>query len=93
MAESEDTTGKYDDDGYVISLKMKISEKITLKAMYSESDMVKAGGELTGIGFDYKIAKPLKVYLNYVDKSFNDPSKASEHIMAGIQYKFSFDLF
>ena len=91
--ESEDTTGKYDDDGYVISLKMKISEKITLKAMYGESDMVKAGGELTGIGFDYKIAKPLKVYLNYVDKSFNDPSKASEHIMAGIQYKFSFDLF
>jgi predicted porin len=91
--ESEDTTGKYDDDGYVISLKMKMSKKITLKAMYGESDMVKAGGELTGIGFDYKIAKPLKVYLNYVDKSFNDPSKASEHIMAGIQYKFSFDLF
>ena len=91
--ESEDTTGKYDDDGYVVSLKMKMSKKAAFKVMYGESDMVKAGGELTGIGFDYKVAKPLKLYLNYVDKSFADSSKESEHIMAGIQYKFSFDMF
>ena len=91
--ESEDTTGKYDDDGYVVSLKMKMSKKAAFKVMYGESDMVKAGGELTGIGFDYKVAKPLKLYLNYVDKSFADSSKESAHIMAGIQYKFSFDMF
>lgn len=91
--ESEDTTGKYDDDGYVVSLKMKMSKKAAFNVMYGESDMVKAGGELTGIGFDYKVAKPLKLYLNYVDKSFADSSKESEHIMAGIQYKFSFDMF
>ena len=48
---------------------------------------------LEEIGFDYKVAKPLKLYLNYVDKSFADSSKESEHIMAGIQYKFSFDMF
>jgi len=91
--ESEDTTGKYDDDGYVVSLKMKMSKKAAFNVMYGESDMVNAGGELTGIGFDYKVAKPLKLYLNYVDKSFTDSSKESEHIMAGIQYKFSFDMF
>ena len=91
--ESEDTTGKYDDDGYVVSLKMKMSKKAAFKVMYGESDMVKAGGELTGIGFDYKVAKPLKLYLNFVDKSFADSSKESQHIMAGIQYKFSFDMF
>ena len=28
--ESEDTTGKYDDDGYVVSLKMKMSKKLRL---------------------------------------------------------------
>ena len=59
--------------------------------MYSESDMVKAGGELTGIGFDYKVAKPLKLYLNYVD-NFADSSKGSEHIML-VFNKISFDMF
>ena len=44
--------------------------------------MVKAGGKLTGIGFDYKIAKPLKVYLNYVDKSFN-PSRLPNILWLG----------
>jgi predicted porin len=90
--ESEDSTGKYDDDGYVVSLKSKISKKTTFKLMYGKSDMVKHGGELIGIGFDYKLAKPLKLYLNYVDKSYTDTSKESEHIMFGIQYKFSFDM-
>ena len=55
--------------------------------------MVKVGGELTGVGFDYKIAKPLKLYLNYIDKSYADLSEESEHIMAGFQYKFSLDMF
>jgi predicted porin len=91
--ESEDTTGKYDDDGYVVSLKMKMSKKAAFKVMYGESDMIRAGGELTGIGFDYKVAKPLKLYLNYVDKSYADSSKESQHIMAGLQYKFSLDMF
>ena len=90
--ESEDSTGKYDDDGYVVSLKSKISKKTTFKLMYGKSDMVKQGGELSGIGFDYKLAKSLKLYLNYVDKSYTDTSKESEHIMFGIQYKFSFDM-
>ena len=90
--ESEDSTGKYDDDGYVVSLKSKISKETTFKLMYGKSDMVKHGGELSGIGFDYKLAKPLKLYLNYVDKSYTDTSKESEHIMFGIQYKFSFDM-
>ena len=90
--ESEDSTGKYDDDGYVVSLKSKISKKTTFKLMYGKSDMVKHGGELIGIGFDYKLAKPLKLYLNYIDKSYTDTSKESEHIMFGIQYKFSFDM-
>ena len=90
--ESEDSTGKYDDDGYVVSLKSKISKKTTFKLMYGKSDMLKHGGELIGIGFDYKLAKPLKLYLNYVDKSYTDTSKESEHIMFGIQYKFSFDM-
>ena len=90
--ESEDSTGKYDDDGYVVSLKSKISKKTTFKLMYWKSDMVRHGGELIGIGFDYKLAKPLKLYLNYVDKSYTDTSKESEHIMFGIQYKFSFDM-
>ena len=90
--DSEDTTAKYNDDGYVVSLKSKISKKTILKLMYGKSDMVKHGGELIGIGVDYKLAKPLKLYLNYVDKSYTDTSKDSEHIMFGIQYKFSFDM-
>ena len=36
--------------------------------MYGESDMIKSGGELIGFGFDYKVAKPLKLYVNYVEK-------------------------
>ena len=91
--ESEDTTGRYNDDGYVVSLKMEMSNKATFKVMHGESGMVKAGGELTGVGFDYKIAKPLKLYLNYIDKSYADLSEESEHIMAGFQYKFSLDMF
>ena len=55
--------------------------------------MIKTGAELTGVGFDYKIAKPLKLYFNYVDKSFADSSKESEEIMFGMQYKFSFDMY
>ncbi len=73
-------------------LQEKISKKTIFKLMYGRSDMVKHGGELIGIGFDYKLAKPLKLYLNYVDKSYTDTSKDSEHIMFGIQYKFSFDM-
>ena len=58
--ESEDTTGKFDDDGYIISLKSKLREKLSLKLMYGESDMIKSGGELIGFGFDYKIRlKPI----------------------------------
>ena len=37
--------------------------------MYGESDMIKSGGELIGFGFDYKVAKPLKLYVNYVEKT------------------------
>ena len=91
--ESEDTTGRYNDDGYVVSLKMEMSNKASFKVMHGESGMVRAGGELTGVGFDYKIAKPLKLYLNYIDKSYADLSEESEHIMAGLQYKFSLDMF
>ena len=91
--ESKDTTGRYDDDGYILSLKTKMSKKIALKLMYGESDMIKSGGELIAIGFDYKIVKPLKLYFNYVDKKFNDPLKGSEELMFGIQYKFDFGLF
>lgn len=91
--ESANTTGRYNDDGYVVSLKMEMSNKATFKVMHGESGMVKAGGELTGVGFDYKIAKPLKLYLNYIDKSYADLSEESEHIMAGFQYKFSLDMF
>ena len=91
--ESENTTGRYNDDGYVVSLKMEMSNKATFKVMHGESGMVKVGGELTGVGFDYKIAKPLKLYLNYIDKSYADLSEESEHIMAGFQYKFSLDMF
>ena len=91
--ESEDTTGKFDDDGYIISLKSKLREKLSLKLMYGESDMIKSGGELIGFGFDYKIAKPLKLYVNYVEKNFDDIGKSSEEIMFGIQYKFDFGLF
>ena len=91
--ESEDTTGKFDDDGYIISLKSKLIEKLSLKLMYGESDMIKSGGELIGFGFDYKIAKPLKLYVNYVEKNFDDIGKSSEEIMFGIQYKFDIGLF
>ena len=35
--ESEDTTGKFDDDGYIISLKSKLIEKLSLKLMYGLS--------------------------------------------------------
>ena len=84
---------RQDDDGYVVSLKAKLSKKTALKIMYGESDMIKTGAELTGVGFDYKIAKPLKLYFNYVDKSFADSSKESEEIMFGMQYKFSFDMY
>ena len=91
--ESEDISGKYDDDGYVVSLKAKLSEKTAMKLMYGESDMIKTGAELTGLGFDYKLAKPLKLYFNFVDKSFEDSSKDTEEIMFGIQYKFKFDMY
>ena len=91
--ESEDTTGKFDDDGYIISLKSKLIEKLSLKLMYGESDMIKSGGELISFGFDYKVAKPLKLYVNYVEKNFDDIGKSSEEIMFGIQYKFDIGLF
>ena len=71
----------------------KLREKLSLKLMYGESDMIKSGGELIGFGFDYKIAKPLKLYVNYVEKNFDDIGKSSEEIMFGIQYKFDFGLF
>ena len=91
--ESEDITGTFDDDGYIVSLKSKLMNKLSLKLMYGESDMIKSGGELIGVGFDYKIVKPLKLYVNYVEKNFNDIEKSSEELMFGIQYKFDFGLF
>ena len=91
--ESKDTLGNFNDDGYVISLKTLLSKKLAFKLMYGKSDMVKAGGELTAIGFDYKVAKPLKLYLNYIDKSYEDSSKESEHIMIGLQYNFNIEIF
>lgn len=91
--ESKDTLGNFNDDGYVISLKTLLSKKLAFKLMYGKSDMVQAGGQLTAIGFDYKVAKPLKLYLNYIDKSYEDSSKESEHIMIGLQYNFNIEIF
>ena len=91
--DSEDITNKFNNEGYVVSMSMKLSKKLVFKLMHGESDMIKAGGKLTGIGLDYKIAKPLKLYLNYIDKSYEDSSKESEHIMIGLQYNFNFEMF
>ena len=91
--DSEDSTGEINEDGYVVSLKMELSKKSELKVMFGESDMVAAGAEITGIGLDYKIAKPLKLYFNYIDKSYEDSSKESEHIMIGLQYNFNIEIF
>ena len=90
--ESEDTTGKFDDDGYILSLKAKISEKSAMKLMYGESDMIKSGSEVMAVGFDYKIAKPLSIYINYIEKDFTNSLKVSEEFMFGFQYKFDFGL-
>ena len=91
--ESKDSTGRYDDDGYIVSLKLDFIKELPLKFMYGESDMIRSGGELLGIGFDYKIAKPVKLYVNYVEKNYDNIEKSTEEIMFGMQYKFNFGLF
>lgn len=91
--ESEDTSGKFDDDGYILSLKAKMSEKAAMKLMYGESDMIKSGSEVMALGFDYKIIKPFKIYINYIEKDFANSLKVSEELMFGFQYKFNFGLF
>ena len=91
--ESKDSTGRYDDDGYIVSLKLDFIKELPLKFMYGESDMIRSGGELLGIGFDYKVAKPVKLYVNYVEKNYDNIEKSTEEIMFGMQYKFNFGLF
>ncbi len=77
-----------DDDGWVVSVKYKMTDKIALKAQYGESDMVKVGAETASLGLDYKLSKKTKLFAFYTSEEADTLADDNDYVGVGMEMKF-----
>ncbi len=73
-------------DGWVVSGAYNV-DKWTWKVQAGQSDMVEEGGQSVSVGFDYNLAKPIKLFTYYTANE-SDISIDNDYLGVGIEAKF-----
>ena len=85
---SEKISTGVSDNGHLISLKKKVSDKGSVYLQTASSDIKLESGKQNSIGYDYKISKIAKVFFHYSDLESDKTSKNAEYVSVGFEYKF-----
>ena len=85
---SEKISTGVSDNGHLLSLKKKVSDKGSVYLQTASSDIKLESGKQNSIGYDYKISKIAKVFFHYSDLESDKTSKNAEYVSVGFEYKF-----
>ena len=85
---SEKISTGVSENGHLLSLKKKVSDKGSVYLQTASSDIKLESGKQNSIGYDYKISKIAKVFFHYSDLESDKTSKNSEYVSVGFEYKF-----
>ena len=76
------------EEGYVVSLSRKITNKGTIKLQLTESDIKLVSGKQTTFGYDRELSKKTKIFIFYTDLSSPMDDKERNVTAAGFEFKF-----
>ena len=76
------------EEGYVVSLSRKITNKGTIKLQLTESDMKLVSGKQTTFGYDRELSKKAKIFIFYTDLSSSMVEKERNATAVGFEFKF-----
>ena len=85
---SEKISTGVSENGHLLSLKKKVSDKGSVYLQTASSDIKLESGKQNSIGYDYKISKIAKVFFHYSDLESDKTSKNAEYVSLGFEYKF-----
>ena len=76
------------EEGYVVSLSRKITNKGTIKLQLTESDIKLVSGKQTALGYDRELSKKAKIFIFYTDLSNPKVEKEGNITAVGFELKF-----
>jgi len=76
------------EEGYVLSLSRKVTNKGTIKLQLTESDIKLVSGKQTTFGFDQELSKKAKIFIFYTDLSSPMVEKERNVTAVGFEFKF-----
>ena len=76
------------EEGYVVSLSRKVTNKGTIKLQLTESDIKLVSGKQTTFGFDQELSKKAKIFIFYTDLSSPMVEKERNVTVVGFEFKF-----
>ena len=85
---SEKISTGVSENGHLLSLKKKVSDKGSVYLQTASSDIKLESGKQNSVGYDYKISKIAKVFFHYSDLESDKTSKNAEYVSVGFEYKF-----
>ena len=85
---SEKISTGVSENGHLLSLKKKVSDKGSVYLQTASSDIKLESGKQNSIGYDYKISKIAKIFFHYSDLESDKTSKNAEYVSVGFEYKF-----
>ena len=76
------------EEGYVLSLSRKVTNKGTIKLQLTESDIKLVSGKQTTFGFDQELSEKAKIFIFYTDLS--SPMIEGERNITAVGFEFKF---
>ena len=76
------------EEGYVVSLSRKITNKGTIKLQLTESDIKLVSGKQTTFGYDQELSKKAKIFIFYTDLSSLKVERERNVTAVGFEFKF-----
>ena len=76
------------EEGYVVSLSRKVTNKGTIKLQLTESDIKLVSGKQTTFGFDQELSEKVKIFIFYTDLS--SPMVEGERNITAVGFEFKF---
>ena len=76
------------EEGYVVSISRKITNKGTIKLQLTESDMKLVSGKQTTFGYDRELSKKAKIFIFYTDLSSSRVERKRNITAVGFEFKF-----
>ena len=77
-----------EEQGHVVSLSRKVSNRGTLKMQIAKSDMKLNSGKQTSFGYDYKLSQEVKIFFLYTDQTGKEIATEKEITALGFKYNF-----